>query len=434
MLRGLTDVRRWLQKLPVYGKFGRDVSWNIVSVGILAVSGIIISALIARFYGPAHLGVFNQVFAIYIVASQFAVGGLQFSVLKHVSEYVEERDTCNRIISSAIVMTLLLAVTMSAIILGLRDFIGDVLGSPDVSAALLYVIPGIACFAVNKVLMAVVNGYRHMPAYAFFQALRYVSLASLLVAAILIQLPGTKLPLIVSGAEILLLISLAIYTLRLYAPVAPSRWLDWARRHIVFGAKAFPAGALQESNTRVDVLMLGLFAGDRLVGIYSLAAMFAEGMAQLGVVLRTNLNPVIANMYFSGRKDELQGIIKRGIKMFYIAMAVVLLLACIGYPLFVRVFVGGGDFMASWPLFCILMLGLALSAGYSPFRMLLVQTGHPGIYTLMITAIVLSTIMLNGLLIPFWGMYGAAIATGISFILGALYLKFLAKRYLQMEI
>lgn len=433
-MRYLVDVKRWLQELPLYGKFGRDVSWNIVSVGVLGVSGIIISALIARFYGPTHLGVFNQVFAVYIVASQFAVGGLQFSVLKHVSQYVEERDTCNQVISSAIVVTVLLAVTVSALILALRGFIGDVLGSPDVSVSLMYVIPGIACFAVNKVLMAVVNGYRNMQAYAFFQAMRYVSMAFLLVAAIVIQLPGTKLPLILSGAEILLLISLAIYILRLYSPVRPKKWLGWARTHISFGAKAFPAGALQESNTRVDVLMLGVFVSDRLVGIYSLAAMFGEGMAQLGVVLRTNVNPVIANMYFSGRKEELRELIRRGVKMFYVAMAVVLLLACVGYPVFVNIFIGGGDFMASWPLFCILMLGVALSAGYLPFNMLLTQTGHPGIYTLMITAIVLSNVMLNGLLIPFWGMYGAAIATGISFILGALYLRLLTKRYLEMKI
>ena len=430
----LVNLKRWLQQPPFYGKFGRDVSWNIVSVGVLGVSGAIVSATIARFYGPSYLGVFNQVFAIYIVVSQLSAGGFNFSVLKHVSQYVAEHNTCNRVISSAIGMTFLLGVTVSAITLGLRGFIGDALRSPDVCVSLTYIVPGITCFAVNKVLLAVLNGYRNMRAYAFFQALRYVLIVLLLMVALAIHLPGTKLSLILSGADIILLISLAIYTLRLYSPMAPKQWLGWTHRHTTFGAKVLPSGVLTDMNYRTDVLMLGLFASDRVVGIYSLAAMFIQGIVQLPVVLRTNLNPVIANMYFSGRKEELKEIIRQGIKMFYIMMGMVLVLVSIGYPVFVKVLVGGGDFMASWPLFCILALGIALSAGYLPFRMVFIQTGHPGTHTLMIAAIVLSNVTLNGLLIPFLSTYGAAIATATAFILSALYLKLLVKRYLQMKI
>jgi O-antigen/teichoic acid export membrane protein len=66
--------------------------------------------------------------------------------------------------------------------------------------------------------------------------------------------------------------------------------------------------------------------------------------------------------------------------------------------------------------------------------MILVQTGFPGYYTLMIGLIVLCNIILNGLMIPLWGMYGAAMATGLSFVIGIFLLKGFVRRTISMSI
>jgi O-antigen/teichoic acid export membrane protein len=427
-------VLQQLQQLAVFGKFGRDVVWNIASIAVLGITGILVSVIIGRFYGPSYLGVFNQVFAIYIVATQFAVGGLQFSVLKHISQYANKRDICNLIISAAVGITIPLSVVICAIVFGLSNFIGFALGSSDVSAGLLYALPGIGCFAINKVLLAVINGYRHMRAYAVFQALRYVLMLLFLVIAMAVHFPGEKLAVILSGAEITLLIFLALYTSRLFSPIVPDKWQGWATKHITFGVKAFTGGALLEINSRVDILLLGVFASDYTVGIYSLAAIVVEGIAQIAVALRNNINPIITSMYFNDRKDELCRIIRRGIKLFYIVSIIIFVMACIAYPFFVNLFIGSGDFMASWPPFCILMLGLTLSSGYSPFKMLLNQTGYPAQQSFLIAAIVLSNVILNSLLIPLMGMYGAAAGTATMFVLSALYLKLMARRYAHLDI
>lgn len=428
------NILQQLQQLTLYGKFGRDIAWNIVSIAILGITGILVSVIIGRFYGPSYLGIFNQVFAIYILASQFAVGGIQFSALKYVSQYATRRDICNPLISAAVGITILLSLVSCAIVLWLSNFIGFSLGSPDVSTGLIFVLPGIGCFAVNKVLMAVINGYRHMRAYAIFQALRYILILFFLGIALILGFPGEKLALILSGSEITLLIFLAIYTLRLFSPIAPDKWEDWASRHITFGAKAFTGGALLEINSRVDILLLGVFTSDYAVGIYSLAAIVVEGIAQISVALRTNINPLITSMHFNDRNDELCNTIRSGVKLFYIASIIIFMLACIAYPFFVKTFTGNEDFLAGWPPFCILILGFTLSSGYSPFKMLLNQTGYPAQQSIMVSAIVLSNVVLNGLLIPFLGMYGAAIGTATMFILSALYLKLMVRRYLHMNI
>lgn len=431
-----TKFKQWIKQFPIYGKFGQDVSWNIGSLAVLGVSGIILNILIGRIYGAATLGVFNQVYAIYILLSQFAVGGMHLSVLKHISQFADNRQICNQIVSSAITITAIIGGIVVSIAFALHQWVGDILKSPDVAIGLIYVLPGLWCFALNKIFLSILNGYRLMKAYAFAQASRYILMIALLITCVITHKPSFILPIIFSGAEIILLIWLIIYTLtlRLYSPVAPQKWGKWFRKHILFGFKSFASGALSEINTRVDVLMLGFFTGDRIVGIYSFAAILVEGIIQLIIVIRTNINPVLTRLFTHNQFEKLKKTIHQGVKIFYPIMAGLGILCIITFPLLVHLFLPNSNFMDGWPVFCILIAGIMLSAGYMPFNMLLVQTGYPGSHTIMITLTVLANIVLNGLLIPWLGMYGAALATSASFVLAIVLLKIFVRHKLQMHI
>lgn len=427
-------IKRYIGELPIYGKFGRDVFWNYVSFAVLGVSGIIINILIGRLYGAEILGVFNQVYALYVLFSQFSVGAIHLSVLKHVSQFAEDRETCNSVISSAVVLTILVATAVCVVVLVLRHRIGVLLGSQGVAIGLGYALPGLFFFSLNKVLLSVLNGFRRMKAYAFSQALRYVLLVILLGIGIAKGAPGVVLPAIFSGAELILLVWLVVCTWRSFSFVSPLRWGRWAVRHAVFAGKAVTGGVLTETNTRVDVLMLGYFSTDRVVGIYSFAAVLVEGIAQLPIVIRINVNPVLARLAGKKQLDELKDVIRRGVRIFYPAMGLVGVAAVLIYPVLIRLFIHKVVFMAGWPVFCILMTGLVLASGYMPFNMLLVQAGYPGFYTWLVGLTVLSNIILNAMLIPLVGMYGAAIATGMAFVLSVTFLKFLVRRSLQIRI
>ena len=142
-----------------------------------------------------------------------------------------------------------------------------------------------------------------MKAYALFQALRYIFLVICLLVLFTFSVEGNRIPVILSVSECLLFVVLFIYTLR-HCKIHFSREvLGWAREHCGFGGKAAVGNILIDANSRVDVLILGLFTSDRVVGIYSFAAMLAGGLSQLPVVLRTNINPIITRYRF-GKKNE----------------------------------------------------------------------------------------------------------------------------------
>ena len=104
-------------------KFNLDLLWNILSLIILGISGIIINTFIAKFYGAGILGAYNQVFAIYIFFSQFAIGGMHFSVLKNISYNQVRKDKIFQITISGLLLAIILSFIFALILLSLKHLL-----------------------------------------------------------------------------------------------------------------------------------------------------------------------------------------------------------------------------------------------------------------------------------------------------------------------
>ncbi len=415
-------------------KFGRDVLWHLTSFTLMGITGITLNLGIMRYYGPQALGIFNQVFAIYIVLSQFAVLGVWLSVLKHTAEFADDFETQSTCIVAALFLAASLAF-MTTIIgyLAAKPF-GRFFDSKAVSQGWLVVLPGFWCFSLNKVLMAILNGNRDMRAFALTQISRYSMMILALAICIYIRVDETYLPLIMSWPEGILFTGLLLYSRRYFKLMPIRQWSIWLKTHLWFGLKSFLSGTMSELNTRVDVIMLGYFTTDANVGIYSMAAMIAEGISQLSLVLKNNLNPLLTRYGTSGELQELKKIIKKSVRGFYFVMAGILILATALFPVIINFLAGARNYQQSWGTFAILAAGIGLSAGYLPVNMLLVQLGYPGMHTLLKAAVVLTNLVLNVALIPIYGIYGAATATAMTYICSIFYLKYLMKKSVGIAI
>ena len=426
-----------LQRILSPSRFKQGIFWNVASIAFLGVSGICINVVILACQGPEALGVFNQVFAFHVVISQIAVGGLHFSVLKHCSYEQDNFDKCAVIASSALMLVGAAGIVVSLSLLGLRHTIGSVLGSPAVARGLAFVVPGLAFFSLNKVLLLTMNGLRHMRAFALFQALRYGLVLVSVVAIVILGYPGSHLPLSLSIAEIVLFFVMMLYiNLRLFRLKVSlsSEMRGWFRRHISFGGRGFLSGVLRNMNVRVDILMLGYFMSDMMVGIYSFASTFAEGFGQLDTVIRRNVDPIVGKCFAQDDRDGIRELSRRIRRTFFPMMAILGGVLVAGFPIFIRLLAPNGESRQSWGVFAILVAGIVLACGYRPFLSVLLQGGRPGTFTILIACTLLVNVVLNCCLIPLIGLYGAASATASVYLMEALAIVILARRFFGIRL
>ena len=273
-----------------------------------------------------------------------------------------------------------------------------------------------------------------MVAYAVFNSVRSILLISFLLICIAAAVNGFKLAIIFTATEFVLFILLIVYTMTCWKPKLGKPCLLWMKRHAVFGAKAAVGGFVIDVNSRIDVLILGLFASAHTVGIYSFIAMIADGFNQIAFVFRAIINPKITERYKNEGKESLENFIKRGRNIFYVFMGALGLIILLSYPLAINLLSLEEAYLKAGWVLLILIMGSLVSMGYSPFIMVLNQTGHPGEQSVLFSLIFGTNIILNLIFTPLFGMAGAGAAVSLTFIMSIYYLKKIVKKTLGIYI
>jgi O-antigen/teichoic acid export membrane protein len=412
----------------------RDVAWNLVPVALLGVIGLGLNFAIGRWWGAAALGVFNLVTTAFFVLAVVGASGLQYAVLRAVAEDPEDRDRVAAVVVGAFVPNVGFAALATVVFFAIRQPVARLLGSTAVAEGMLWATPGLFCFAVNKVLLGVVNGLRRMRAFAIYTSLRYLLLATGLVLARASDLGADHLAVLwtfTEGTLLLVLLGELVMTVRL---TRCRGWTAWARQHVDYGLRGVLATLGSEINSKLDVWMLGIALSESQVGIYSLAAALNEGVMQLAVVLQNNLNPLVARACAGHRPGEVDVLARRTRRWFVPAMIGACAVSAAMYPLVIPWLVGDPAFAAGAVPFAILMAGLALASPWLPFLQVLLMAGYPGWHTVYVLCVVALAFLGDVLLIPVLGLAGAAIATAAAVLSAALLVRLLARARVGVRI
>jgi O-antigen/teichoic acid export membrane protein len=164
--------------------------------------------------------------------------------------------------------------------------------------------------------------------------------------------------------------------------------------------------------SRTDIIMLGSLAGPAEAGIYAIGSRVAE-LATLGLVaVNTVLAPRISEMYRGDDRRPLQALLRLA-AWFSFAFTSCAALALVGLGPFVLPLFGE-DFAAAYLPMLILLAGQVVSALVGSVGFLMTMTGRQKEAATVMFVAVLINVVGNWLLIPLYGMMGAAIATGLS--------------------
>ncbi|HCX67714.1 MAG TPA: hypothetical protein DHK64_09320, partial [Rhodobiaceae bacterium] len=142
--------------------------------------------------------------------------------------------------------------------------------------------------------------------------------------------------------------------------------------------------------------------------------------------------PKFAELHSAGKREELEAFVQGSTQWIFwptVAAGVVLLL---GGNFALGLF--GANFDAGYPVLCVLMLGFLARAATGSTEYLLNMTGNQNAVGWTYGVAAVANIALNFLLVPSFGLMGAAIATAISIVTSTLWLAVIVRRRLGITV
>lgn len=185
---------------------------------------------------------------------------------------------------------------------------------------------------------------------------------------------------------------------------------------------------------QIDILLIGYFLTAYHLGIYTVAVSLSRFFWRIPQSVQTVTFPTSSEYWSKGKHSSLNKMIDKSMK--YSACILILIgLVVWFFTEDIIVFLFGGDFItATLPLQVLLIGTIINGATNRPIGGSLAAAGYPelGFYITSMSAGL--NIGLNLILIPLYGILGAAIATAVTLTIASLLSLFFVRKKLRVEL
>jgi O-antigen/teichoic acid export membrane protein len=183
--------------------------------------------------------------------------------------------------------------------------------------------------------------------------------------------------------------------------------------------------------TQLDLLMVGLLMDEQSTGLYSAAAKTAGILPFVLYAFNTAAAPDFASLHERGDHRELQALASRVVRLaFWPSLAIAFVLS-VSAGLILALF--GDPFVGAHGVVVVLAAGYMFSAGVGSVGYLLNLTGHEQHNARTLIVAVGINIVLNLSFIPVMGIYGASLATMLTWVFVGVRLDYLTRRHVGVR-
>ena len=183
--------------------------------------------------------------------------------------------------------------------------------------------------------------------------------------------------------------------------------------------------------TDTDMIMLGGFVEPDQVAIYFASVRTANLVLFITSAVSALAVAKFAALHASAEKAELQPLVTAVVQwIFWPSLFFVIVLLIFGRPI-LSLF--GPEFSDGYYVLALLIFAHLVKAATGPIDHLLNMTGNQDATAWVLGGSGIINIFLNALLIPYFGLIGAAIATTVSIIFSTIWLLILVKYRLGMN-
>ena len=380
--------------------------------------GLVSSLVVARYYGADVMGIVALLNSFTAVLLAFALFGTNISILKLVPEYRQKHSlfTAGRVYHRILAVVLMNCLLLAAVLVPLSGVIAEKVFSKAHLGFFLGLAGGLlflqAAARINTQMVRTLDAIKFFSAMIFFPSV--ASLLLLLVITffffhrdnpIYLNLLFPVVPLIVTG--------LFIYKfLAAHAPPDEGHKPPAIRQIYAASQPMFFTNIMQLVIVQTDILMLGAMRSEAEVGIYSLDARLALLTTFILTSINTVLGPKFSILYHAGSKRELMRLAQKSTALiFWATLPLLAGLVIFGYWILLLY---GEAFTVGYAALVMLTIGRFIASAAGPVGYFLNMTGDAIKMRNTVMLSGLLNIALNYLLIPEYGINGAATASMVS--------------------
>jgi O-antigen/teichoic acid export membrane protein len=379
--------------------------------------GYLFILLITRKYGASVMGLFVLAFTILQIFTVIGRLGLDTALLRFIAEYrISDRSHRVREVyykSSGI--TIISSIILSIVLFFFAPFIANDLFHKENMTVYLY----IAAFAVGPSVFIFINSesIRGIKGIKEFVFLQYIAIFLFPIITLLLVMN-------VSNKDYVPFLS---YIIGLYITAAISVYLwfnkskindmrksnDLKMRDILkVSMPMLLTSSLFLVMQWIDTIMLGMLRSESEVGIYNVAFRISAGTTIMLFAINSMAGPKISEFYSKRDMKGLETIAQQSTKIIFWSSSPILLVIFLAPSFILGLF--GEEFRIGVYALILLTFGQMFNSLCGPVWYMLQMTGRQITFLFIIIVSALLNVILNLILIPRFGINGAAVASMIG--------------------
>jgi O-antigen/teichoic acid export membrane protein len=405
---------------------------RIAGAALAYVSQIIL----ARVMGAHDYGIYSVAWTFVIVLGVMCCGGFSSSASRFIPQFRQsgDLDRLRGFLSASRLSALVIGAAVAAMGIGLVYALRPVI-EPDYVQPVMIVLVALPFFAYGLVQDGIARSYdwpslAMLPTYIWRPLAILLLLVAVAAAGVAADAP-TIAALAVASTFLVALYQHLHLRRRLMRQVPPGpRRLDLKAWLAVSLPMLMVDGFLQLI-TSADVIMVSFFEEPGDVAVYFAASRTLALVHFVYFAVRAASAHRFSGFTHNGDHSGLAAYMRQAAHWTFwpslAAGAGLLLIA----PLLLRLF--GSGFEAGYPLIAILMVGVLARASIGPADALLTMTGHQTTCAAIYAGTFALNIVFNLILIPLFGLTGAAVATSLAILFEASALAAAARHKLNIN-
>jgi O-antigen/teichoic acid export membrane protein len=380
------------------------------SIGLAFINQIIL----ARILGVGGIGEVLLAISVVKVLGLFGKFGMEETMMRVISSHIEnkESDRVKGVISFALRFCLVISIILALVVWSCSKLLAmNVFHSEGLVRLLPFAAVAIPVSVMYEVVGGILKGFKEtsralLPQFVISPALRIVIFLYLSFKA---SDPLYAIYAFIAG-EALALITAVIFLQRSTGEIMSSVHKSEYKNILSISYTMIFTGISIYLFTQTDLWIVGMLTSTEAVGIYGVSARLVTLIAFPIGALSAIIPPLISSIHTSGDLDELRKVVRGSSRwILSIAMPIILILILEGDIILKYVF--GEKFMDGYTALLILVVGQVINTGSGLVGYFLQMTGGHRVYMKITIFFTIANIVLNFLLIPRFGISGAAFST-----------------------